>query len=94
MGLFVVCGTASLYPRGDGEGARRRWKALEASAGRRRARAAPGALHRESALGGLEAVCDAARPALAVVEGAVAPCVQPMGALMLPLLLAKTYDSI
>ena len=48
-------------------------------------RAAPGVRPCESAVGGLEAVCDAARPALAAVEGAVAPCVQPIGALMLAL---------
>jgi len=48
-------------------------------------RAAPGVRLCESAVGGLEAVCEAARPALAAVEGAVAPCVQPIGALMLAL---------
>ena len=48
-------------------------------------RTAPGACLCESAVCGLEAVCDAAQPALAVVEGAVAPCVQPIGALMLAL---------
>jgi len=76
-----ACGRVLRGARARGACRRCGWRRGGRGAASARAHGA-GARLCESAVCGLEAVCDATQPALAAVEGTVAPCVQPIGALM------------